>query len=323
MHTMTTTIKMKLIAALACLIAAANVHAQNTDSLRMVRASGLFAQKQYDAALTIIDSMIADAPTNVDYMRSKAVALKMMNRNAEAAKTIDRFYEPQNDNTATFLLLRARWKKSATLNREALTDYTAALEKQPLTDSLRKIILLEKANLAYNMQDYTPAHDALRQALKIDSANLEALLLMCNLLNQQKNTKDILPYLQRGLKLYPKSALLLGNMAYRYQNMELFAKAIEYSNKALAIDPKNAYLLNTRGYQKYRNKDYEGAIKDMTKAIELEPQYSYAYKNRALALIAQRKKDKACADLQTAIDKGFTQKWGSEALDLQRQNCGN
>ncbi len=320
---MTTSVQLRLIAIIALLWPAMPAHAQNVDSLRMVRASGLFAQKQYDAALMVIDSMVADAPTNVDYMRSKAVALKMMNRNAEAAKTIDRFYEPQNDNTAAFLLLRARWKKSATLNREALADYTAALEKQPIPDSLHKIILLEKANLAYNMQDYTPAHDALRHALKIDSANLEALLLMCNLLNQQKNTKDILPYLQRGLKLYPKSALLLGNMAYRYQNMEQFAKAIEYSNKALAIDPKNAYLLNTRGYQKYRNKDYEGAIKDMTKAIELEPQYSYAYKNRALALIAQRKKDKACADLQTAIDKGFTQKWGSEALDLQRQNCGN
>ena len=319
---MTITSSMKFIAILLSVVAIAGAaNAQNADSLRMVRASALFAQRQYAEALTIIDSMIADAPTNADYMRSKAVALKMMNRNEDAAQTIDRYYEPQNDNSAAFFLLRARWKKSATLNREALKDYTSAQEKEPQTDSLRKIILLEKANLAYNLQEYTPAYDALRKTLRIDSANLEALLLMCNLLNLQKNTKEILPYLKRGLKLYPRSALLLGNMAYRFQNMEQYAKAIEYNNKALTIDPKNAYLLNNRGYVKYRTKDYEGALKDITKAIELEPQYSYAYKNRALTLLALHKKDNACTDLQTAIDKGFTQKWGDEALNLQRQNC--
>ena len=63
-------------------------------------------------------------------------------------------------------------------------------------------------------------------------------------------------------------------------------------------------------------------MSDVNKSIQLYSANSYAYRIRALIYIEKKDLDKACADLQTAIDKGFTAIYGNEVIELQKKYCG-
>jgi tetratricopeptide (TPR) repeat protein len=67
--------------------------------------------------------------------------------------------------------------------------------------------------------------------------------------------------------------------------------------------------------------DLKGALDDVNHSLQLYPQNSYAYKNRALIFIAMKQYSKACADLQIAIQLGFTQMYGDEVKNLLEQYC--
>ena len=62
-------------------------------------------------------------------------------------------------------------------------------------------------------------------------------------------------------------------------------------------------------------------MEDINKSIELYPTNSYAYKVRALIHIANKKDEKACEDLDIAIELGYTQQYGEEVQQLINANC--
>ena len=78
---------------------------------------------------------------------------------------------------------------------------------------------------------------------------------------------------------------------------------------------------NNRGYAKYKLKDYKSALKDITRSIDLYPANSYAFRNRALVYLSLDKKEKACENLQKAIDLGYSGMYGNDVEELLKKNC--
>lgn len=65
----------------------------------------------------------------------------------------------------------------------------------------------------------------------------------------------------------------------------------------------------------------KGAMEDVNSSLKFNEDNSYAYRNRALIYLALGKKEKACSDIQTAMDKNFIKFYGNSILDLWRENC--
>ena len=296
--------------------------AQSTDTARINALLNLAGSHNFSAMLPLLDTLTAESPEKKhDFLLFRALILKELNRPVDAALAIDEAMEKDKENTAAFYLSRASQKKETELYSAAIDDYNKAKKYNRNNDKELKTILMGRANSAYPLREYKIAKDDVQHILEMDSMNEDAILLMCNILNMQNNTSDIMVYLERGLKINPSSALLIGNLAYCYQNKGEYAKAIEANTEAMNIDSTSTYYVNNRGFEKYKLNDLRGALEDISKAIELDPGNSFAYKNRALVFIAMNESSKACDDLHTAITNGFTQRYGDEVEKLLKKNC--
>jgi tetratricopeptide (TPR) repeat protein len=112
-----------------------------------------------------------------------------------------------------------------------------------------------------------------------------------------------------------------GNIGFKYQEMGQYDKAIEYFNKVLEMSPDEPLGYSNRSYCRLKTGDIKGAKSDIEKSLKLYPGNSYAYRIRALIYLEEGKTDKACEDFRTALNKGFTEMYGDEVLQLLKKHC--
>jgi tetratricopeptide (TPR) repeat protein len=119
------------------------------------------------------------------------------------------------------------------------------------------------------------------------------------------------------LALDPSIHELYNNKGILYQNQGRFEEAIPEYTKAIQLKPDyvNAFINRGNAYSAL-NRNTE-AYNDYNQAITLNPQYGLAFYARALLEIKNAETRKACADLQTAVNLGYTQ--ASEALKVHCQ----
>jgi tetratricopeptide (TPR) repeat protein len=297
--------------------------AQN-DSIRIAYAEHYYNDKKFDLALLYADSLQHDYPDDINIAILRAGLLKELGKSNVANKLIDKFSDTGKLRDMTFYYNRAVTKISVRLFPEAEKDLNKALRIADENSPKYKEVLFKMGDVHYHMLQYEKTHDDMQLYLAHWPDDEDGLLLMCNALNWMNSTGEIMMYLERGVKLYPNSALLIGNLAYRYQNKGDYEKAIELNNKAIALlkqeDNASVYY-NNRGYEKFKMNDLEAAMQDVNKAMEIDSSNSFIYRNRALIYIALKQTDKACADIETALQRGFTEYYGKEALEMKKQYC--
>lgn len=66
----------------------------------------------------------------------------------------------------------------------------------------------------------------------------------------------------------------------------------------------------------FKKSDYKNATDNVEISLALHNKNSYAYKNRALYYLAVPDKEKARADLNRALESGFTEDCGEEVNNL-------
>jgi tetratricopeptide (TPR) repeat protein len=292
--------------------------AQSTDGSR---AYMYYELKEYDRALNLADSMMVKDPNEVDYVLFKAMVLKAAGKPEDGNKLIDRYYKDSDDHSAAFYAMRGHKKAVASLYNESIDDYDKAYKKRDSHDTLLRTILMGRGQARYAIREYKSIYTDMQVLLAKDSTDYDAIAMMVNVLNWLNDTTQIMIYLERGVRLYPDNSLLIGNLAYRYQNMGRYKMAIELNTKAIELDSTSTYNYNNRGYEKYKLNDFVGAMQDINIALSKDYDNSFAYKNRALVYLAIKQTARACEDLQTALDKGFTEQYGPEVKDLISKNC--
>ncbi len=302
--------------------------AQITDSMRGVMAYKYLDEKQYDKALSIADTLMSKYPGYEGCIIFKATVLGAMGKSKAANKLINKMmdkgevHEKGTVYSANFYKDRGDKKEQAKLYKYAIHDYDKAYTDLGTGSSLLKDVLMGRSRAEYAIHRYNDARTDMLELLAKDSTDFDGLIMMVNALNMLDNTDEIMTYLERGVKFYPTSDIVYGNLAYRYQNMGSYDMAIQLNNKALELGGDNTYHFNNRGFEKYKLNDLDGAMADINRAIDLDKDNSFAFKNRALVYIAMKDKDRACADLQTALEKGFSLQYGPEVKDLVKENCG-
>jgi tetratricopeptide (TPR) repeat protein len=307
-----------------CFLGPATSHsvAQGVDTTIYVRADYYNKTKNYTELLKIFDTLLAAYPHAAQYIAGKSYLLSYMDRKEEAEKLINDFMDKGYEKSAVFYFVRAGFKKDAKLYNTALNDYNEAFMLDKDIDSLYYKILLGRSDASLSLLMYNDAYNDASRYLDYDSTNIDAMITLVNALNWLGDTTRIIKYLEMGLRQYPASDILVGNLAYAYENMGRYQDAIEVNNKALKLDSTKSYYFNNRGFEKYKLNDLQGALTDINRALQVNPDNAFAYKNKALVYLAMNDRETACKNLNTAIDKKFTEQYGREAIELLNKNCG-
>lgn len=283
------------------------------------RASALFEQKKYAAALQVSDSGLAVYPANVSLLMLKAKTLEWLSRPQEAVDIYSGLVQLYPDSLETYNQLGLLFSRMGRTDL-ALAEYKQLLKRE-MHDTARVNYLVQQAWVKFSTRDFTGAYLDCLQAYEIDSldpATLNNLAIICDEVGKPEET---LGYLYRLLKLDSTAVSAYVNIGFKMQLMENHAEAIRYFNKALTLQPDEPLSLNNRGYSKLKTGDLDGALKDINQSILLYPANAYAFRNRALVYLAKKNSKMACADIDEGLRLGFTERFGDELKDLKWNTC--
>jgi tetratricopeptide (TPR) repeat protein len=205
-------------------------------------------------------------------------------------------------------------------NDEAIADNTKALELVE-KDSLRLMLFINRGTNYSQKRAFQKAYEDYYRAYLIDTSNTAVLNNMATVLDELGRREEAIVQLKKIIRIDSTFVGSYVNLGFQYTKLGKYKEAIEFFDKALSIEKDEPLTLNNRGLAKYYLTDYKGALNDINKSISIYPANSYAFKNRALVYIALKQTDKACIDIQAALDKGFTEMYGNEVIDLQKANC--
>jgi tetratricopeptide (TPR) repeat protein len=154
--------------------------------------------------------------------------------------------------------------------KEAIADYTQAIEKNP-----NDVSAYTNRGAAYHrLGDTSAAIGDYEQALKLTPQTAE------------------------------QTALLHSNLSYAYYDRQNYDKALEEGNRAVALNGSFAQAHINLANARSKQGDYEGAIQDYNRAIALRPATAIqagAYSNRGNAQFAQTRTKEAIRDYNQAI----------------------
>lgn len=253
------------------------------------RGRSYAALGQPDSALTAYDRALNEDPFFADAYAYRAEVLTRQDRISDAVQAIEEAVELAPNN------LRYRERFAALLMeveayREAIPAFTNVLERRPDAYSA----VLGRARAHYALDDFEKAYYDAQRAIKLDS-----------------NTA--VPYRIKADALFDTRQFKLAVDAYTELIGRLRAMQAPPERLALAFTSRSQSHVGVGTFQQ--------AVQDATQAITLDPSLAYAYRTRAIAHGNLEQNDAFCRDLQTALDRGFTQKHGPEVRDLYDEYC--
>lgn len=279
-----------------------------------------FDNKNYNQALIVINKAIKQDSANIDFYSMKAQTLDELEQYQELYDTYtkaisifpNKFFLYNNRGT---LLINFREPD------KAIQDLTKAIELAK-NDSDRYVSIQNRGAAKINKRDFVGAYKDLLIAYKFDSTSIATLTDLGAVCDEIGKEEEAIKYLLETIKIDPSFNPAYGNIGFTYQKMGNYKKAMEYFNKSLALKPDDPLGYSNRSFNRLKIGDLKGAMDDIEISIRLYPENSYAYRTRALIYIQKREIDKACKDLQTDLNKGFTKQYGEEVVDLQKKYCG-
>lgn len=276
-------------------------------------------RKDFKSALKSIDQALRLDSLNADYYNGKAIILTELERYQES-------YDTYSKAIALFpnksFLLNNRGNLLLSLGEfdASIQDFTHALSIAE-NDTAKRLCYTNRAAVKTKVRDFFGAYFDLLDAYKLDSTDIAILTNLGSVCDEIGKGEETLKYLLEAVRIDPTFYPAYGNIGFKYQMMGQHEKAIEYFNKVLEMNPDEPLGYSNRSFNKLKLGDLKGAMKDIEKSIKLYPANSYAYRIRALIYIEEKEFNKACLDLQTAIDKGFTVSYGDEVINLQKKYC--
>ena len=226
----------------------------------------------------------------------------------------------------------------------------AVLQGMALADRNSTEALLLMGETRALLGELKPAEADLRLALHHAPRDPECLATYAWLQNLEGQYEAAITTLAKARSILPRAAWVPYRMGVSYLFLGKLGQAEDACQQALELDPKYSPAYLVRGMVKINEKHYQDAIIDLTKAVDLAPDNPYyhhqlgialfesgklalaaqqfdlalhgdpkdapGYYWRAKLLEAQGQKEKAIADLNTAI--GLQQDYAEAYTDLAR-----
>lgn len=283
------------------------------------KASVLAEKGDYKNALVQMNNALKKDSVNIDYLSAKAHILRELKEYQASYDTYSAVIGLSPKTSYAYnnrgLLLYSIQQFDASID-----DFTEGL-KVETRDSMRNMLLLNRAASKIYKRDFNAAYDDLMTIYKNDSLNIGMLTNLASICDEIGKGDMTLVYLEKVVKQDPGNYPAYGNIGFKYQEMGDHKKAIEYFNKVLEIEPKEPLGYSNRSFNKLKTGDIKGAYADIEKSLQLYPTNSYAYRIRALIYLQENKTAKACVDLDKALQLGFTGMFGDEVEKLKTKHC--
>lgn len=283
-----------------------------------VKAIEKSEEGNFKAALKEINNAIMLDSLNIDFLNSKGYYLYELEKYQESYDV----YSQAIAIEANYHSYQGRGFLLETIGEFnlAIEDYSMAISKAE-NDTVKCTELSNRAVVKMKLRDFQSAYEDLMIAYSLDSSRLAVLTNLGAVCDEIGKGEETLKYLLKAIEVAPEFYPAYGNIGFKYQEMGQYSKAIEYFNKVLEFNPNDPLGYSNRSYNLYKLGDLKGAHKDIDKSIKLYPGNSYAYRIKALIYLEEGKLEKACENIQIALNKGFTSLYGDEVINLQNENC--
>lgn len=129
--------------------------------------------------------------------------------------------------------------------------------------------------------NFDEALDLLRQSLRKNPRDIQALNVIGQLYIELKNYPEAINNFERSLKIDPNDFEIISRLAYAYEKDKQFTKAVERYTQSLKINPRQHHLYDCLGRTLAKdNRDFE-ALAYLFKAIEKMPENHEVHNNIA------------------------------------------
>ncbi len=277
------------------------------------QASQKYDAGQFQLALDLFDSAIAEGADSEVIYNNKGAALDAIGRNVEAtecyvkATKVNPKYELAWHNLGNSLFVQdmfgeaARsYSKAASLNPERKENWSG------LAASLTKTNKMKRAKWAIGQLDGSAEKDPsvllLQADLYVDAGFKDDAIARCNeFISNRKDSAEGYAHLgnaehefgaygeamtafERALEIAPNDKELWNNLGYTRFVAGYLEKALECFDKALAIDPNYKHAWYNKGYAYHGADLLEQAVDCYGKALAIDPQDRVLWNNLGNAL---------------------------------------
>jgi tetratricopeptide (TPR) repeat protein len=218
---------------------------------------------------------------------------------------------------------RGLWYYQMSNFREAVKDYTLAIEIRASTEATRASteaikstaeLYYLRATAYYWLLDKAKAKADYEKTLQIEANHVEACIGLGAMAEDEEKPKIAFAYYNRAIKAKPSQTLAYLNRGLLYYNQGNTKKALADWNKALAYNPKADEVRILRAELFLEQKKYTQALADIEQIMQQKPYLSLSYLRRGEIFFAQKQTEKACQDWRKAVELGNmeAEKWLKE-----------
>lgn len=215
--------------------------------------------------------------------------------------------KPGNPENAILLSNLGTIQRKLGKDNEALQSYSTGL----LFAASSPTLLLNRAELLFEMDSIQGALQDLTQALSIDEKNMDARYLRGMIHLEKADTTAAINDFEEMLKINPSSSKGRLGIAAVNTQMGAYAEAERLYTIVLNSNPKSANILINRAELYFLWEKYTKALEDLKKAESSDPSNPLIYFLRGKVRLKQYEKKEALKDFRKAKELGFS----SAAID--------
>jgi len=255
------------------------------------------------AVFDVYNKIINENPGDYEAWLNRANAYYSRNEYMRALNDVDKALElipaKEADLRVQAYLMRANIFDQTGRRLKALEDLNSALAIKPEY----YVAVYQRANVNYELGNYTQARDDYRRLLRGNSRSPEALIGLARIAVKENNLGLANEYLDQAVAADPNDADLYVRRASVRRLMNNDRGAVDDLILALSTDSRNSRA--TSDLIKLSNENYPAVIDGLTSAISQAPNVGMFPYLRAFIAQAHHRYTAALADYQSLIDRNL------------------
>ncbi len=251
----------------------------------------------WEQAVGELDAALATDPSNAQAHYYRALALKNLDRAAEARSGFEQALNLDGSLVEARLHLGELLLLGETPEAEKAAEVlTPAVAAEPKAADARQLL----AYALFLQEKWSEAADHYAVALQLqDDPNVRFQL--ADSLFRAGRLDESVPHMRLLLAAFDKDLKVAVQLAHRFGKAKAFDDCVKGFDVVIGLDPSQPAHLLHRGLCKHELKDEKGARTDYMKAIELDDAFQPAYYYLGRSLLHEQRPQKAVEAFKKAI----------------------
>ncbi|HNP18592.1 MAG TPA: tetratricopeptide repeat protein [Fulvivirga sp.] len=306
----------KLILIFASLVSL-TCYGQTNDEL-VEKTRELANSGKIERALELIDEGIKNDSLNENYYSAKAEYISRNGNYKEAFELLDKALSINEKNAYVHYVLSIFYNRVAYFD-DAIKSSTTAISLLSKSDPLLPFALLYRGQAYTYKQDYENALEEFGKVIELDSKNISGIVNYAVTLGELGRDEEAIPYFYKLIDIDSTLMVAYMNLGYTLTEVEQYSEAVKMNQKTYGLctdDKCRAVALNNLGLAQAKLGRTTEGVDNIKKSLEMYPKNSYAYRNLAFIYIDLQDYEKACDNIDNAIELKFPAERLQDLIEL-------